>query len=367
MSARAARLIDNVEASDLDGVLVQVDGELVGVSLGRLLLRGENAGPERDVSAHLQAALGNRIQDHGGTFLPPGVLFPRADLDTGTAGAGAEFTFEARPDLVPGRRPVPRVEALGATFIRGGRDTLQVARVTGGSTVAWVPEVPGSDVSEDDLTLDEETIDLKLGMITSGYSRRLRAVNRETAALVESELGAAAASAIDEGAVAGAGGDEPTGLLNRSDVPTHSIADPDGGAPTYTDMTAVEEAPAAADVDELAAGWLTTPGVRRKLRETEEFAGAGPIWRGRFVLGRPGEVSSVVPSDLTKGAGTALHGLLFSADWSNLVVHVLAVEIVTDPFTQKDQGLIEATMFLHIGVGLRHPEAFVKVVDADVS
>lgn len=365
-AATAEKLVDDEAARSAGGVPLQI-GDQVGVySLARGLSGG---GFEREVSQELEGALEDRVMTRGGIMVPPAAMFPRADLDTGTTNEGEEFVFDARPELVPARRPIPRVEALGATVVRGGSKNIAVARVTDGSTVTWVPEVPGSPVSDDDATLGSETLAIHQGMISTAYTRRLRALNPESVALVETELRAAAAQAVDEGAVGGIGdSDAPTGILDRSDVSVHSIADPDGGVPAYSDMTAMEEVPAAADVDELATGWLTTPGIRRTLRETQVVSGTGKfIWFGQSVLGHRAEVSSVVPSDLTKGSGTNLHGILFSADWSNLVVHILAVEILSDPFTEKKQGLVEATMFLHVGVGLRHPEAFVVSKDAETN
>lgn len=368
MISRAGKVVSDERARRAGGIPVAV-GEDVGVySLARALTEEDGGGFEREVSEELEAALESRVETRGGRLVPPSVLFPRAALDTGTTTAGEEMVFEERPSRVPARRPVSRVESLGATVVRGGRETLRVVRVTDGGEVTWVPEVPGSPVADDDLAVEGESLALSQGILSTAYSRQLQASNRETAALVEADLRDAAAQAVDEGAVGGAGGDEPTGLVNRADVPLHSIADPDGGNPDYSDVRLMEEAPAAADVDELASGWLTTPEIRRKLRGTEVTSGTGKfIWFNQSIIGHRAEVSSAVPSDLTKGAGTGLHAILFAADWSNLVVHVLAVEIVTDPFRLKKRGVVEATMFLHVAVGLRHPEAFVKAVDADAS
>lgn len=366
MGPTAEKLLDDETARRAGGVPVQIGGQVGTYSLARALVG--DGGFEREVGQELRGRLEGR-EDRGGLLVPASVLFPpRAALDTGTSTAGEELVFEDRPDLVPRRRPVSRVESLGAMLVRGGRETLAIVRVTAGGDVTWTAEVPGSPVSDDDVSVEGESLSLSQGMLSTAYSRQLQALNPETAALVELELRAAAAQAVDEGAVAGAGGDEPTGLVNRSDVPEHTISDPDGGAPTYSDIVSMEEAPAAADVDELAPGWLTTPEIRGTLRETEALSGSGrAIWFNQSVLGRRAEVSSTVPSDLTKGAGTDLHAILFGGDWSNLVVHVLAVEIVTDRFRLKKQGVVEATMFLWCGVGLRHPEGFIRAVDAVAS
>lgn len=365
MVSKVEKLLRDERARRAGGVSV-VQGDAIGVySLGRGLL-AEAAGEgsfEREVSEELARHVPNSLNLRGGLLVPPELLALRS-LQAGTATGGAELIFEQPAPQALARRPVPRVAQLGATIIDGGRETLRVVRTTDGGVVEWIAEVPGSPISLPDLAFDSETLPIKLGAVGVGWSRLLEAVS-EAAELVEVELRAAAATAVDVAAIEAGGGDQPVGLLGRADTPEVAIG-ANGGAPTYALVTGVEEAPAAANVDELASGWLTTPGVRRKLRDTESFSGAGATWRGRTLLGHPAFVSSVVPSNLTKGTGTNLHAILFSADWSHLVIHLQAVEVVVDPFSKKKQGLVEGVLFLHLGIGVRHPEAFVRVVDADV-
>lgn len=364
----ADKLIDDETARRTGGVPLVVDGEAGVYSLARALTAG--GGFEREVGEHLEGELGNAVRLRGGLLVPGEALFPSAALDVDTATGGAELVFERQPLPADPRRPAPRVQALGATVV-DGPGKVKVFRITGGADITWPGENPGSDVADSDPVTDGEEIDVAMGIIPTAYSRQLAALNPATAGIVERELRAVAASAVDYAAIngQGSGSDEPTGLLQRTaDINVVSIGT-NGGPPTYATVTEVEEAPALDDVDELAPGWITTPEVRRTLRETAVLAdtGAGPVWRGGRVLGRRGEVSTQVPSNLTKGTGTGLHAILYSADWANLVIHLLAVEVVTDEFSLKAQGVIEATLFLHVGIGLLHPESFAVVVDAATS
>lgn len=334
---------------------------------GYNLARGvtEFSGLEREISDDLADSLAGE-QLRGGLLVPPAAMFPAAALDVATTAAGEELIFDRRPIPAAARRPTPRVIALGATVV-DGPGTVQLVRVTGGAAITWPGEDPGSDVSDSDPVTGGEDLAVHQGVVSTAYSRKLNASNPGTAGLIERELRAVAAAAVDYAGIngQGAGSNEPTGIVQRSaDVNTVDIG-ANGGALTYAHLTEAEEAPAADDVDEIAPGWLTTPRVRRALRDTESHTGAGPIWRGRFVLGKRGEVSTQVPSNISKGTGTNLHAVLYGADWSNLVLHLLAIEIVTDPFRLKKQGVIEATIFVHVGVGLLHPEAFTLISDAD--
>lgn len=366
----AEKVVGDEGARRAGGVPLMVDGEAGVYSLARAVTDG--AGFEREVGEHLKGKIGGSRQLRGGILVPAPAMFPgpSAALDVETATAGQELVFERRPIAADPRRPVPRVLALGATMV-DGPGTVKLARITGGATLTWPGEDPGSDVSDSDPTTDGEEVNVAMGVVPVAYSRQLATENPATAPLIERELRAVAASAVDYAAVngQGTGSDEPTGLLQRAaDVNVVAIG-ANGGAPTYDVITQVEEAPAVDDVDELMPGWLTTPEIRRKLRNTAVLgtAAAGPVWRGGRVLGRRGEVSTNVPSNLSKGTGTNLHAILFSGDWSNLVVHLIGIEIVTDRFRLKKQGVIEAVLFVYVGIGLLHPEAFAIVNDADPS
>lgn len=367
MVSKVEKLLSDERARRAGGVSIVV-GDALGVySLSRGLLaeaRGDR-GFEQEVSGELARSIPNSLNLRGGLLVPPEVLALR-QLEVGTATGGAELVFETAGPAALARRPIPRVQALGATIVPGGSETLRIVRNTDGGTVAWIAETPASDIDLPDFAFESETLPIKLGATGVAWSRQLEVQAASMPALIETELRAAAASAIDIAAVQAGGGDQPVGLLGHSDIPTVALGT-NGAAPTYATLTELEEAPAAANIDELASGWLTTPGVRRKLRDTESFTGAGAVWRGASMLGHPALVSSIVPSDLTKGTGTSLHAMLFAADWSHLVVHLQAVEIVVDPYSQKKQALIEGVVFVHVGIGVRHPTAFVRVVDADVS
>jgi hypothetical protein len=68
----------------------------------------------------------------------------------------------------------------------------------------------------------------------------------------------------------------------------------------------------------------------------------------------------------TLGGGSE-HGIVFGV-WSQLIVGEWgAVEIITDPYALKKQGMIEVTEFLMVDIALRYAEAFCKGTGLTVS
>jgi hypothetical protein len=60
------------------------------------------------------------------------------------------------------------------------------------------------------------------------------------------------------------------------------------------------------------------------------------------------------------GVGTNEHGLVFGV-WSQLLIGEWGtLELITDPYRLKKQGMIEVTSFLMADVAIRHGESFCK-------
>jgi len=75
-------------------------------------------------------------------------------------------------------------------------------------------------------------------------------------------------------------------------------------------------------------------------------------------------VSNTVPRDLTKGSGSGLSAILFG-NWSDLVIgHWGGVDILVDPYTLSTSGGLRVVVMMDVGVGIRRPESFAKIVDA---
>jgi hypothetical protein len=110
--------------------------------------------------------------------------------------------------------------------------------------------------------------------------------------------------------------------------------------------------------------YLTTTGIRGAAKKTLEFsaAGAKAIWTGGEMNGYRAEASNNVSRVMNGSAvsGGSSHGILFGA-WAEYLFGEWGVmEVITDPYAKKKQGMIEVTNFLMIDMIPRYANAFAK-------
>ncbi|HEX7050180.1 MAG TPA: phage major capsid protein, partial [Longimicrobiales bacterium] len=303
------------------------------------------------------------------SMLDPSLGARLAALQTGTPTAGGNTVFTEGGELIDMLRPRMRVIALGATTLTGLRSPIAFPRQTGSSQWTWVAENPGTDVADSDAVIGQVLLSPKSGSASTAYSRQLLTESSiDIDAFVQNDLNTITALGIDKAAIDGpSAGDSPVGILNTPGVNVVPIG-ANGGAPTFVHIVQLETEVATDNADIGTLAYLTTPGVRGKLKTTEMFPGTNgmPIWMGGEVNGYRAEVSTQVPSNLTKGTGTNLHAILFGV-WSQLLIGYFgAYELVVDPFRLKKQALIEVTAFQMVGTALRNPESFAVINDAAI-
>lgn len=329
---------------------------------------------ERDVSEQIEATMkrqGAKVNaTSGAPFYIPTTLGTRAGLDSKTSTTGTELKFVEPGAFIDLLRNKARVMQLGATSLAGldGPVTFPVQNAAG--TATWVAENPGSDVSDSNLTFTTRSLAAKTLQSSTSFSRQLlRQSVVDVENLVRSDLAAIHALAIDLAAINGAGTNEPTGIISTSGVGVYAIGT-NGGLPTYTTTVGLEYTVENANANVGPMGYLTTPGIKGTLKTTQQFATTNgvAVWTGDeegVVNGYRALSSKQVPSTLTKGTSTTVcHAILFGV-WSQLYIGEWgALEIITDPYALKKQGMIEVTSFQMVDVMLRYPEAFAVTKDA---
>jgi hypothetical protein len=147
------------------------------------------------------------------------------------------------------------------------------------------------------------------------------------------------------------------------------MGDPNGAIPTFGKIVDLETKLTSANVPITTPGYLTTPGLRGKLKQTQ-IATNYPlmVWQGNELNGYPATYSNQMPSNLSKGASNGiLHAMIFG-NWSDLIIGEWGVlEIIVDPYRLKKQGVIEITSFVMIDIGVRYPVSFAAAVDCAIA
>jgi hypothetical protein len=106
--------------------------------------------------------------------------------------------------------------------------------------------------------------------------------------------------------------------------------------------------------------YLINPKTRGKLKKTKHAAGDLNYIMGvdGNINGYGSAVSNHVPSNLTKGAGTALSAMVLG-DFSQLNIHQWGfMDLSVNEISRKKEGLIEVTVNIFLDVLVKQPKAF---------
>ena len=298
-----------------------------------------------------------------GTWIPFSAL--TRDNTTGTAGA----TIAAAVDnqAVPTLLPTSGIVSGGATVlsgIRAGSLALPILDDMTFGGALWNGEGAGAvdgQPSFKTLVLTPKTLSVEFVI-----SRRLLLnTSIDLDELIRLELSQRFGAAIDAAAIAGAGGDEPSGLLSRADLDVVGLGF-DGAAVTFDNLAEMEARVLRRANGSMAKpAWIIGPSLAQKLRTTPKTT-ASMIYEDRSILGHPAILSSVTPENLTKGAGTDLSALVFG-DMAEIIIAFwgpAGIDMMVDGYTHAKDGRVRIIGRAEVGVGVRRIGAFAAITDA---
>jgi hypothetical protein len=220
----------------------------------------------------------------------------------------------------------------------------------------------GADVADSNLLLALVTLAIKTYQASTSFSRQLlvSAISGSVDAeqMVRDDLALVHALALDSAGIQGTGAaNQPRGVLNTAGIGAE-VGGANGAAATYANMVNMETTVAVANADVETMAYLTNPQQRGKLKQIAQLANTAniPVWHDGEVNGYRAEVSTQVPSNLTKGTSVGICSAIIFGDWSQLIYGEWGIlELITDPFRLKKQGMIEVTSFQMADVGVRIP------------
>jgi HK97 family phage major capsid protein len=305
---------------------------------------------------------------------PQGVLIPWPALTR----TGLTTTNIAAPEEPAGFVPVLRnlsvLGRAGATFRALPGHKASVVQQTGTATAVWVGENPGSDVSRSNLTVAPVSLAFKTIQATTMVSRQsifsAMGGGFDLEQIIQNDIAACIAVAIDLAGANGSGSsNQPLGILQDTAVGTVAFGT-NGAALDRTFASTLEKNVASANADQPGASlaFVTTPGVRFKSRTALDLgAGSGPLWHDdNTLIGLPALSSNQLPSTLTKGTSTTVCSALIFGAWEQLLVGLFGggFDVVVDPYTLKNQNMLDITVRAFVDIANRRPTAFQVVKDA---
>jgi len=311
-------------------------------------------------------------RETSGNVLVPGMLMrvpERRDLNVGTTTAGG-FTVQTEiGELIPVLEPRLMTRELGATVLTGLTGNIDFPRNDADAAAVWEGENDAN--AETSPTFDRIQMSPKrLGAFTDISKQLMVQSSFDVEAFVRRRLSFAIAKALDTAAINGSGtAPEPRGILNTSGIGS-VVGGTNGAVPDWADIVDLETEVSVDDADMGRLAYLTTPGIRGKLKKTLVDSGSGIfIWgvNAREINGYRAEVSTIVPSNLVKGSASNCHAIIYG-NWEELVIGQWAgVDIVVDPYSGAKNALVTLVVNSWWDVAVRHAQSFAAMKDALVA
>lgn len=257
-------------------------------------------------------------------------------------------------------RPRLAIEAMGATVMSGLTGPLDLPRVTESGAASWVGE--GGAPNRSDMALGMVSMTPRTVAAEYAMTRRAMLQAPQLESVIRRDIGLLLAQAMDAAAINGNGVGKPLGILQSSQTIVLPLG-ADGAAPTIdlaTDLIgAIETLDVTGDM-----AFLTNAKVKRtmlKLKDGESRPWAlADLFKGERV-----EFSSQVPSDLTKGSGTALSAIIYGM-WADLVLgYWSSVDILLNPYHSDvaSSGGVLLHAFLDVDTAIRRSGSFAACKD----
>lgn len=292
--------------------------------------------------------------------------------DNTTAGdQGGDTIATAVPEIGMAFRDALVLERLGARVLAGLRANVNLPSTTPGLTLSWASENAASGASNEAFQ-QLALAPLRVTAYMDVSVELLRDDGPSLEGFLRADLMNAAAVAVQQAVIFGTGsGGQPLGILNTTGIGS-VVGGTNGAAPTNQNLSDLEYAvTGTAKADRGSVGWLVSPYVRRKLRNTPIFAGGSvPIWGKEdaySLLGRPAGVTPSVPDNLTKGTSAGVCSAIICGEFSELFLGLWGpgplIEAVSS-ISQATTGQVRLIATVYFNSGVRIPSAFAAMTDA---
>ena len=304
-------------------------------------------------------------QTYGNIQIPSRYFAFGEKRDLTIATEGADVEFDQNGGVIPILRANPIMSQLGAQTISGLVGDLRFPRHNAAASMAWEGETDAG--AETTPTFDQVLLQPKrLGGYTEISGKFMRQAEFSAEAWVRQELSTALTLALDSASISGAtGGDNPVGVLNISGIGSVALGT-NGAVPTWASVVNLKR---EVNKDNALMGnlsYLGNPDVSAKLETTLRASSTD----SRFIKDIDGGLagynyadSTQVPSDLTKGTGTALSALIFGNFSDAIFGQWGVIDLLVDPYTVATSGLVRIVINGYFDFDVRHPESFAAIQD----
>ncbi|MCS2609378.1 phage major capsid protein [Halomonas dongshanensis] len=296
-------------------------------------------GVEREYAQEAERRSGRRAQ---GAFIPMQALEQRA-IDTGAAPEIVPTQHRPQDYIGPLRNRL-LARRLGVRVLSGLSGNVSIPKYGSGLSLGWVGE--GEAVPEGTMGFDSVTLTPKHTGGKTEMSRQLiQQSSPDIEQLVRADLTALVAQQIDAALIHGAGGKEPTGVLNTAGIQEAAMPD------NWAGVLALSELLELANLE--AVNWLSAPGIKTSLASIEKVPGSGSgfLLQNGVMDDKPFNVTNQMPTDT-----------LLLGDWSQVMLGIWSeIDILVNPYAEPaySRGGVQVRAMATADVALRHPQGFV--------
>lgn len=316
-----------------------------------------------------------------GNLLIPSMLTKRGkerrDMTAGTTTVGGYTVPTMVENVIPFLDPRLAVIQAGATLLTGLTGNLDFPRNDAAASATWEGE--NDTNAETNPTFDRIQLSPnRLGAFVDISKQLMAQSSIDVENFVRERLNNAINTALDYALINGDGSTQLiTGILNTSGIGSVAIG-ATGGAPTWAHIVGLETEVSVDNADFGSLAYLTTPGVRGKLKVTEKASntaqfiwndGPAPVSGPRVdsLNGYRAFVSTQVPSNLTKSTGSNLHAIIFGNFNELLIGQWAGLDVVVDPYSASKNALVTIVVNSWWDAALRHAASFAAIKDASIA
>ena len=323
-------------------------------------------GLELEVSDEIARKNGKEAR---GFYAPDSFWAGKRDLIAGTDADGGYLvgTDHRGDQFIDALRSRLVFSDLGTRFLSGLKGDVAIPKMTASATAAFVAE--NNAVAEQNQTFGQLQLSPKsLGAFTDMSRLLMIQSDPSVEAIIRDDLLNAIAQKIEQVAIQGGGSNEPTGILGTTGIGSVAIGT-NGGAATWASVVdlvkEVEADNAGLSADSMA--YLTNSKVKSHLAQTAKVSSTDSVqilndpWSSLY--GYNMAVTNNVPSDLTKGTGSALSALVFG-DFSQLIIGMFSsADVLVDPYTNSATGAVRVRVMQEMDLGVRNAQSFAAIKD----
>ena len=300
-----------------------------------------------------------------GVFLPSALLRTYYYTNASEDNYGKAFVEETALSYEGKLRGAMLGEKLGVRYINGLQGN--VAIVTGGADAAWVAEEGAASKQKPayaKAVLSPKRLQVLQGITYDLLHQSTKDVDR----LIMEDMVKAHAAALDAAIFAGSGSSgQPTGVLNTSGINSiyAGASSSAGAAATYAKLVQMETEVGIDNGllnDTLA--YVSNAKVQGALKTIPQIAGY-PFYllNDGKVNGYPFFMTNAIPSNATVGSSEGVCSSALFGPWSEVLVGGWGgLQFIIDPYTAKQNGVLEISAMAYHDVLVRHPEAFCKLI-----